>query len=116
MDNIIAGIKEEELQNLIIEIMNTADKINEVLNKYDDRFEELKDVYEGNPYDELDKYYNAYIRPKFLTIKNNIVSYADDLTALNRKMREGAASIAKLFNQFEDEVKDRYKAVTSEIK
>jgi len=113
---VVAGIKEEELLDLIVEIINTADKINDVLNRYDNKFDELKDVYQGKPYDELDKYYNSYIRPKFLTIKNNIVSYADDLTALNRKMHEGASSVTKLFNQFEDEVKDRYKVVSSEIK
>ena len=112
---IILGINEKDLAELIVEIVNVADKINVVLGKYDDKFSELKSVYDGKSYTELNDYYNTYVRSKFNTVKNNIVSYADDLTALNRKMHEGSKSMANIFNKGTDEINSITKKVTNYI-
>ncbi|MBR5662917.1 MAG: hypothetical protein IKX00_04670 [Bacilli bacterium] len=101
--DVVGGINEKDLAHLIVEIINMADKVNIILNKYDDRFSELKSVYQGKPYDEINAYYNTYLRPKFYTVKNNVISYANDLTALNRKMHEGATTMANVFAQKSDD-------------
>ena len=102
--NVYSFIDEIELSKLIVEIINTADNINGVLSRYDDNFSKLKNSYEGKPYNDLNEFYNTYVRPNFLIIKKNIVSYSDDLSSLIRKMHENNQDLTKLFNQYTTEL------------
>lgn len=106
----VTGIKEQELKDLAIEIMKYADDISEILNKYDNKFYELDSYYEGKAYNDLKSYYGN-IRDQFRIVKSNIVTYSDDFIALIEKMKDGAASLTKLFNQLEQDTKDRMKKI-----
>lgn len=108
----VTGIREQELKDLAIEIMNYADDISDILNKYDNKFYELDNYYEGKSYDELKSYYGA-VRDQYRIVKANIISYSDDFIALIEKMHEGATTLTKLFNQFEQDTKDKTKNILS---
>lgn len=109
----VTGIREPELSDLVIQILNYADRINEILNEFDNKFYELENYYQGKPYDDLKNYYNDYVRNQFHIVKNNIVSYSDDFAALIRKMHEGSDALVRLFNQFEADNKRKIKEINN---
>lgn len=110
MNDIILGVKEYELSNLSLEILDYSDRISAILDKIDAKMDDLSEHYQGDSYKELMNYYSE-LRSSYSAIKNNIVSYSDDLAALLIKIKENDKTLASLFDEFTVDVKQQIKSV-----
>ena len=106
--NIIAGIKEDELNSLALEILDYSDKISEIFNKFDTKVEMLSEYYKTSAYKEFVYKYNLF-RKNYTLVTNNIISYSDDLIALVHKMRENENFLTNLFIDYTEEAKTKLK-------
>ena len=103
MIDAVAGINEEELNSLSLEIIDRKDRISEILEKINACMGRLEDYYQGPPYDKIMQYYEE-LSSSFSTIKENIKSYSDDLQTLITKMHENDRYLAGLFQDLTDDV------------
>lgn len=99
MNDVIAGIKERELNELSLEIIRYRDRISDLFEKVDACFERIQLVYSGEPSDRISSYAKE-LHSSFSIAKENIKSYADDFTTLIHKMRENDQYLAGLFQEF----------------
>ena len=97
MENKIAGIKEDALDNLILKVNGYAEKVKKILIDFDD-------VVLGNI-----EYFDCDIKDKFLAIHNenkynysifekNILSYADDLMNVKKNWHKGVENAVTIFD------------------
>lgn len=112
MDEPILAINETNLGTLSFEILDYADRIMEIFSKIDTCMDNLSKSYEGESYTALETYYKD-LSSNYDAIKNNIISYSDDLVALVRKMSESDAKIASLFEGFSIDTKNKIKSIDS---
>lgn len=110
MNDVFFGVKEYELGSLTLDILDYADRTSQILEKIDSKMEELATHYQGDSYKELMNYYSQ-LQSSYSTIKNNIVSYSDDLAALLIKMKENDKTVASLFDEFTVDVKQKIKSI-----
>lgn len=110
MDDVIAGINEDELGNLSLEVIDYADRISEIFDRIDTCMERLPLHYEGTPCTEIMNFYNK-LTPFYGIIKNNILSYSDDFIELIRKMQDNDKYLAKLFQTYTDETINKTKSI-----
>ncbi len=107
--NVVAGINEDELGKLCVEILDYSDRISEIFDKVDSCMESLPNHYQGLPCVELLNYYND-LKTYYSTIKNNIISYSDDLITLIKKMQAGDEQLTKLFQTYTDDTNKMIKS------
>lgn len=111
MDELIVGINEDEVGNLSIEILDYADNISELFNKIDLCMDRLPNYYKGDACSSILQYYRD-LAAYYPIIKNNIVSYSDDLIELVKKVQDGDKEITKLFQEFTDDTKNKNKYIS----
>ena len=70
----------------------------------------LNQYYKGSCYDDLLNYYEQF-RQNYAVIKENIVSYSDDLIAAIKHMNEIDINFAKIYSNLEDETKEKTKII-----
>lgn len=110
MDSVMLGVKEYELSNLSLEILDYSDRISAILDKIDSRMNDLSAHYQGDSYKELMNYYTE-LRSSYSTIKDNIISYSDDLAALLIKVKENDKTLASLFDEFTVDIRQQIKSI-----
>lgn len=110
MEDIGFGINEEELSNLSLEVIDHADNISEIFDRIDACMEKLPIHYQGTPCTELINFYNK-LTPFYEIIKNNIISYSDDLIELIKKMQENDKIGAGMIQIFTNETINKMKSV-----
>lgn len=110
MKNLIAGINEEDLGNLSIEVIDYADRISEIFDKIDACMEKLPNYYKGIPSDRITEYYNN-LKPYYGIIKENIITYSDDFIELIKKMQENDKFLSTLFQKNTDETINKIKSI-----
>ena len=81
------GIKEVELENLILELNNDVDDIGSVLRNIENVIYEVQDYIKGPVGDALIGKLDNYKR-QFDLLKSNLLSYPDDLLGLKISMEE----------------------------
>ncbi len=98
------GIRETELNSLSISILDYADRLMELFEKLDTTIDDLPKYYKDeacdiliNKYHDLSEYYSV--------IKNNFVSYSDDLMALIKRTKENYKYAENLINIFAEDTK-----------
>lgn len=111
MDNVVAGINEEELGNLSMEILNYADDISDIFSRIDSCISKLPSSYDC---DVKTKIMNSYdvIKDNYKVVKSNIISYSDDLIELIQKMKEGDEYISNMFVEFTTEMQDKKRTIS----
>lgn len=114
MIDAVAGINEEELNSLSLEIIDRKDRISEILEKINACMGRLEDCYQGPPYDKIMQYYEE-LSASYPTIKENIKSYSDDFQALINKMHENEKLLAGLFQDLTDEVNKQTNTINSTL-
>lgn len=114
MIDAVAGINEEELNSLSLEIIDRKDRISEILEKINACMGRLEDRYQGPPYDKIMQYYEE-LSASYPTIKENIKSYSDDFQALINKMHENEKLLAGLFQDLTDEVNKQANTINSTL-
>lgn len=108
--DIVVGINEEDLSSLSLEVLDYADRISEILNKIDDRMDKLNHYYQGLPATNIINFYNE-LKPYYATIKENIISYSDDLMELIRKMQDNDKYLTTLFQNYTDDTINKIKSI-----
>lgn len=108
MDNRKNGINEDALGELSINILDFSDRISEIFEKIDNQMNSLSTCYQGESYDNLMNYYNNF-RKNYQIIKENIVSYSDDLTTLLHHQKENDAYFASIISNFTTETNAKTK-------
>ncbi|MCR4753024.1 MAG: hypothetical protein K5837_01220 [Candidatus Saccharibacteria bacterium] len=102
MNNVIAGIKDSELNDLSLEVIKYRDRISDLFEKVDACMERLQSCYVGEPSRRIANYAeNLHI--SFSTAKDNIKSYADDFTTLISKMHENDQYLSSLLLESTEE-------------
>jgi hypothetical protein len=79
------GIKENELENLILELNNDVDNIGYVLRDIESTIYDIQDYIKGPVGDVLINKFDLY-KTQFDLLKSNLLSYPDDLLALKNSM------------------------------
>lgn len=108
MSEVVAGIKENELSALSLEISDYARKISGILGKIDNAMGGLQDCYQGPSANVIMQRYSE-IKVLYPIVKDNISSYSNDLAVLIRKMRSGDMRFTGLFNQYSADLHGRNK-------
>lgn len=110
MEEVRAGIREEELGSLAMEVMDYAGDISSLLGKVDEEMNSLKIYYEGPPCDKIIARYNE-LKASFSNIKYNITSYSDDFITLINKMHESDTYLSRLFQDIATDLKTTTKTI-----
>ena len=112
MENIVVGINHEELSNLCLEIIDYADDTSEIFDKMNNCIDKLSSYCDG---DHINKIMSNYrqLSVYFPIIKDNIVSYSDDLIALIKKMQENDKYLSTLFQNYSDEIVSKTRSIES---
>lgn len=98
----------ESLGELSMDIMDYADTISELFNDIYNKFMSLEDYYKGDAFDAL-KVKIMKINDNSEKIKSNIISYADDLIMLTKKVKEDSSYINTLINDLTETIKSKSK-------
>lgn len=110
MNDVIAGINEEDLSSLSLEVLDYADRISEIFDKMDTCMNKLPNHYQGSPCKELIDFYNE-LSTYYPVIKKNIISYSDDFIALIQKMQDNDKYLTTLFQDYTDNTKEKIKSI-----
>ncbi len=103
-ENIHLEVNEYGLEQLSMDFLTISDNISIILDQIDEKFQTLKDYLKCDSMDEItNKYEN--IKNNFTIIKDNVISYSDDMVILNRKTSiEGAQRLTNIINNSSDNV------------
>lgn len=82
------GIREDDLEQLIMDIVSYADKVSELFEKIDLEMEKLPESIKCDANMQIKEKYNS-IKKNYDTIHDNIISYSDDLVNLKAHVTEG---------------------------
>lgn len=104
------AIKEDGIANLIVEITDIADEISIIFDEIDDSVSKIKEYLSCSANADIDTKYEE-IRKNYQIIKNNVISYSNDLVSLNVKMHDGEIQMKNLFNVKTSEITDKIKEV-----
>lgn len=110
MNDVVAGINEDDLSNLSFEVLDYADRISEIFDKLDACMDRLPNHYQGIPCNDIINLYNELV-PYYSIIKENIISYSDDFIELIKKMQENDNYLTKLFQEYTDDTKNKTKSI-----
>ncbi len=110
MKEFVTWIKEDELSSLSIEVLDYSDRISEIFDKIDNTISKLPTYYQDSACTKLMSYYHE-LAENYSVIKQNIVSYSDDLTTLIKKMRENDKYMASLFQNATENTKNKIRSV-----
>ncbi len=103
-------VNRDSLGELSMDILDYADRISELFNDIYSKFISLEDYYKGDTFDAL-KVKIVAANSNFEKIKNNIVSYADDLIMVTKKATEDSSYISTLVNALADSIKEKSKNI-----
>lgn len=84
LGNVVAGINQEGLHSLCLEIVDYKEKINTALQNITDSYQEATNYLTGGLKAELDSKYNN-LKKSYPTIVSNIDSYIDEFNTLITK-------------------------------
>ena len=114
MQDVVAGINEEGLGTLSLEILDYVDRISKIFDKIDASMDRLKLCYRGPSCDKIISCYGM-MQELYPVIKGNIKSYSDDLILVIRKMKEGDEELSKSIQRMSDEYRSRIKKINNKI-
>lgn len=111
-DNVILGIKEDDLSDFAMDIINLSDDVADIFSSIDSKMELLKNYFDGAQYNNLMNSYRNF-RKNYGVVKRSIVSYSDDLIAVINKARAGDNKIAFMIEQISDDVSKKAQNVSN---
>lgn len=106
----LGGIKEEELSSLSMEVLDYSERIAEIFGKIDTKFQLIDEYYESPSYVKFKEAYSSF-RLNYQVVKNNIVSYSDDLIRLISKMKEGLDEVIVIMDTYTQDRKSKAKEI-----
>lgn len=107
---IASAINEEDLDNFILSIMDTADEILNIFEKIDNEIFRLSEYLKSEALKNILNEYNE-IKSNYAIIRDNILTYSDDLIDVKNNMKNGIKDITLKINIFTKELQDEKKEV-----
>jgi hypothetical protein len=106
------GVKDEDLSSFAMDILSFSDEVSKIFSSIDSKMNELKNYFSGARYDNLMSAYNSF-KPNYSIVKDDIISYSDDLITLINKSIAGDKQIAFLINKVTDIAKEETEKVNN---
>ena len=101
-DSMLA-INDNELGEFTVGLMDYSDELGEIFTKVDSKMSELTKYFGGKAATDLQAQYKSF-RENYQIVRNNVISYSDDLISLITQFHEGSRTIALQVNKAADEV------------
>ncbi len=111
-NDIQLAIKEDDLSAFAMDLLTISEEVSDIFSSIDSKMDSLKNYFEGSQYDSLMESYRTF-RKNYSVVKNNIVSYSDDLIAVINKVRQGDQDIAFLIQQITDDTINKAKEINN---
>ncbi len=105
-EDVELAINEEDLSTLAMDILTISEDVTDIFSKIDAKMDSLKNCYESDEYSALMTKYRDF-KKNYSIVKDNIVSYSDDLIAVINKVRTGDRTIAFLIDSITEDTKDK---------
>lgn len=105
-EDVELAIREDDLADLAMEILTISEDVTDIFSKVDSKMDSLKSCYEADEYSSLMAKYREF-KKNYTVVKDNIVSYSDDLISVINKVRAGDKSIAFLIDSITEDTKDK---------
>ena len=102
-DDGMLAINDNELGEFTVGLMDYSDELGEIFAKIDSKMNELNKYFGGRAASDLQAQYKSF-RENYQVIRNNIISYSDDLISLITQFHEGSTTIALKVDKAADEV------------
>ena len=83
--DIVGGINEQDLDDVILQLNNKIDSITETLNNVKMKFYDSKDYFKGDVADKFQAQFKAY-SDQYELLKDNLNSYVNDLLNVKSMM------------------------------
>lgn len=108
--DVSSAIRESDLDNLIISIMDTADDLSIIFDKINKEVFELQEYFKC---DAMDSILNEYdeIKSNYSIIHDNILTYSDDLIDVKNKIKSGLEKMTNTVNSYIQEFQDHIREV-----
>lgn len=100
MNNKVSGINEEKLENLIQRVMNNVEQLEKRFEQLDSVVYEMKNYYKGDSSVVFKSSYDS-LRYNYKIVRNNIMSYVNDLSRVKSKYRDFTLLASSDFNSIE---------------
>lgn len=100
------AINEEELSELAIDIIDFNDELADLFSSIDGKISELKNFYNCSKYYPFLNSYNEF-KKNYSIVKQNIVSYSDDLIAVINTFRTGDKDVSLALEADLSDVKEK---------
>ena len=108
--DVALAIKEEELDDTILELQKCVDRIKIVFDKINNQVDSIPNCIKSTSNKSIAEKY-ALIKANYNTIINNMNSYSTDLVNLKFKVKDGLSDVAQLFATGTDELKNMERRV-----
>ena len=108
--DITLWMNEEELSQVAMEIMNTADSVSEIFSQVNGKMEELGNYFHSPAYSSIMAAYNS-LKTNYPTVKSNITTYSDDIITVINKVRSGDKKIVFLIDNVTELAQEAAKIV-----
>lgn len=97
------GINEAKLDDLVLELNNDIDDIGIILSDIEMTMFDIRDSFKGPVSKSVSDKFQAY-QAQIETIKNNLLSYPNDLLNLKNSMINNDKNIKSAFDTFSDDL------------
>ena len=105
-EDIKLAIREDDLADLAMEILTISEDVTDIFSNIDSKMASLKNCYDADGYNQLMAKYRDF-KKNYTIVKDNIVSYSDDLIAVINKVRAGDKKIAFMIDNITEDTKDK---------
>jgi hypothetical protein len=99
--NIILAIKEDELSEFAVDIMDLNDEISDLFLSVDSKMKDLKSYFDCDEYKNLMNSYDSF-RKNYAVVKSNLRTYSDDLITVINKVKAGDQKIALIIDEISE--------------
>ena len=112
MDNSdrLLAINDNEIGELSVNLMDYSDELGDLFSDIDSKMEELAEYFGGSAANDLFAQYKAF-KNNYPTIRDNIISYSDDLITLITRFHDGDKEISVQVEKATDEVLQQTKMI-----
>lgn len=107
----ILGINEPALSDLILNIVDSADRIQDILNHIHDKMATFESIYKSDSSGLAFQNKIADLEKSYPIIKQNILSYSEDLTFAMQHINEMVTIAARRFDAAANDVRKKAKMV-----
>lgn len=109
MTDVVAGIKEEELRALSVEILRYYDDISDLFNEIDKYMDLLSNCYRSPSCKKISAKYQK-VSSQYANVKSNLKNYAKDLQAVVTTLKSGEKKLTFLFDMYTSDTKQAIKS------